>query len=194
LAAARIKALSTAQILERLERSLPLLTGGARDLPERQRTLHATIAWSYDLLTPDEQRLFARFAVFVGGCTLESAEDVTEADLDTLLSLVDKSLLRHTEERIWMLEPIHEYATEHLLDADSQPTQARAKALTGAAHLAPETSVGVETFKRRAEEALALYRQLGDPWGIAYAELQFAMAVAFEGDFAVAQPLVEESV
>ena len=66
LAAARVKALSSTQILERLEQRLPLLTGGARDLPERQRTLRATIDWSYELLTPEEQQLFARLAVFAG--------------------------------------------------------------------------------------------------------------------------------
>ncbi len=75
LAAARVKALSAAQILERLEQRLPLLTGGASDLPERQRTLRATIEWSHELLSAEEQRLFARLAVFRGGCTLEAAED-----------------------------------------------------------------------------------------------------------------------
>jgi len=114
LAAARVKALSPRQILERLEQRLPLLTGGARDLPERQRTLHATIAWSHELLRPDEQRLFARLAVFSGGCTLEATEQVAEADLDTLQSLVGKSLLRRTEERFWMLETIREYAAGRL--------------------------------------------------------------------------------
>jgi len=114
LAAARVKALSSAQILERLEQRLPLLTGGARDLPERQRTLRGAIAWSYELLHEAEQRLFARLAVFRGGCTLEAAEEVAEADLDTLQSLVDKSLLRHSDERFWMLETIREYAAERL--------------------------------------------------------------------------------
>ncbi|MEJ7568640.1 MAG: tetratricopeptide repeat protein [Gaiellaceae bacterium] len=114
LAAARVKALSSGQILARLEQRLPLLTGGARDLPERQRTLRATIEWSYELLTPEEQRLFAQLAVFRGGCTLEAAEEVTDADLDTLQSLVDKSLLRQTDERFWMLETIREYAAERL--------------------------------------------------------------------------------
>ena len=114
LAAARVKALSATQILERLEQRLPLLTGGPRDLPERQRTLRATIEWSYDLLTPDEQRLFARLSVFAGGCTLEAAEEIPDADFDTLQSLVDKSLVRHNEERYWMLETIREYATERL--------------------------------------------------------------------------------
>ena len=117
LAAARVKALSSEQIVERLEQRLPLLIGGARDLPERQRTLRATIEWSYDLLAPEEQRLFSRLAVFHGGCTLETAEEVADADLDILHSLVDKSLLRHTEERFWGLETIREYAAERLEDS-----------------------------------------------------------------------------
>jgi predicted ATPase/class 3 adenylate cyclase len=114
LAAARVKVLSSGQILERLERRLPLLTGGARDLPERQRTLRTTIEWSHELLGPEEQSLFARLAVFSGGCTFEAAEKIAEADLDTLQSLVHKSLVRHTQERFWMLETIREYAAERL--------------------------------------------------------------------------------
>jgi predicted ATPase/class 3 adenylate cyclase len=114
LAAARVKALSPGQILDRLEQRLPLLTGGARDLPERQRTLRSTIEWSYELLTQAEQRLFARLSVFRGGSTLEAAEEVVDADLDTVQSLVDKSLLRHSEERYWMLETIREYASDRL--------------------------------------------------------------------------------
>jgi predicted ATPase/class 3 adenylate cyclase len=114
LAAARVKALSPQQILERLEQRLPLLTGGVHDAPARQRTLRATIEWSYELLTDTEKLLFARLAVFRGGCTLEAAEVVVEANLDTLQSLVDKSLLRYAGERFWMLETISEYATGRL--------------------------------------------------------------------------------
>jgi predicted ATPase/class 3 adenylate cyclase len=114
LDAARVKVLSSGQILERLEQRLSLLTGGARDLPERQRTLRAAIEWSYELVSDDEQRLFARLAVFRGGCTLDAAEQVAEADLDTLQSLFDKSLVRHTEGRYWMLGTIREYAAERL--------------------------------------------------------------------------------
>lgn len=119
LAAARVKALSTRQILERLEQRLPLLTGGGRDVPERQRTLRATIEWSYGLLDDLEQQLFARLGVFRGGCTLEAAEAVADAHLDTLQSLVDKSLLRRTGDRYWMLETIREFAAE-LTDEDSR--------------------------------------------------------------------------
>jgi predicted ATPase len=115
LAAARVKALTATQILERLEQRLGLLTGGARDQPERQRTLRATIEWSYDLLADEERRLFARLAVFRGGCTLEAAETIVGADLDTLQSLVDKSLVRvRAGDRFWMLETIREFAAERL--------------------------------------------------------------------------------
>ncbi|MBA3778811.1 MAG: adenylate/guanylate cyclase domain-containing protein [Chloroflexi bacterium] len=116
LAAARVKLLSPRVLLERLEQRLPLLSGGSRDAPDRQRTLRATIEWSHELLTPDEQRLFARLAVFRGGCTLETAEAVVEADLDTLQSLVDKSLVRVRADsgRFWMLETIREFAVERL--------------------------------------------------------------------------------
>ena len=120
LAAARTKALSPAQILERLSSRLDLLQGG-RDADPRQQTLRATIEWSYELLSPAEQGLFARLSVFQGGCTLEAAEEVCEADLDTLQSLVEKSLLRFTPSeaggRYWMLETILEYAGERLADA-----------------------------------------------------------------------------
>ena len=114
LAAARVKVLSPRQILERLEQRLPLLTGGARDAPERQRTLRATIEWSYDLLPDTEKLLFARLAVFRGGWTVEAGGEVVDANLDALQSLVDKSLLRFSVERFWMLETIREYATERL--------------------------------------------------------------------------------
>jgi predicted ATPase len=116
LAAARVRALSPAQILERLEQRLPLLTGGARDLPERQRTLQATIEWSYELLTDEERQLFNRLGVFNGGCRLDAAEAVAEADVDTLQSLVDKSLIRSSQERYWMLETIREYAVRFVDD------------------------------------------------------------------------------
>jgi predicted ATPase len=116
LAASRTSVLSPAQILERLSQRLDLLRGG-RGADPRQATLRATIEWSYELLTPVEQRLFARLAVFAGGCSLGSAEEVADAGLDTLQSLVDKSLLRHTDERFWMLETIREYAVERLEDS-----------------------------------------------------------------------------
>ena len=129
LAAARSKVLAPAAILARLGSGLALLTGGARDLPARQQTLRATIDWSYDLLTPEEQQLFRRMAVFRGGRTLEAAEAVCNADgdlaldvLDGIASLLDKSLLlpgegRTGEPRYRMLETIREYAGERLAAA-----------------------------------------------------------------------------
>jgi hypothetical protein len=104
LAAARVKVLSPEVLLERLEQRLPLLGGGSRSAPERQRTLRATIAWSHDLLTAAEQDLFARLAVFTGGCTLDAAEMICGAEIDAIGSPVDKSLLRRTGDRYWMLE------------------------------------------------------------------------------------------
>jgi predicted ATPase/transcriptional regulator with XRE-family HTH domain len=126
LAAARARLLSPALLLERLEKRLSLLVGGARDLPQRQRTLRDTIAWSYELMVPGDQRLFRRLAVFVGGCTLSAAEVLCETDddlgrpvLDGLASLVDKNLLdraNDTEDapRFVMLGTIREYALECL--------------------------------------------------------------------------------
>ncbi|MGZ4412986.1 MAG: ATP-binding protein [Gaiellaceae bacterium] len=113
LAAARVKVMTPTQILDRLGRSLDLLTGGARDAPERQQTLRATIEWSHDLLTTTEQLLFARLGVFAASFDLDAAETVADADLDTLAALVDKNLLRQTEDgRFFMLETIHEFAIE----------------------------------------------------------------------------------
>jgi predicted ATPase/class 3 adenylate cyclase len=117
LAAARTNVLAPTQILERLSGSLDLLKAG-RDADPRQATLRATIEWSHDLLSDEEKELFARLAIFAGGCTLASAEAIVEADLDTMQSLRDKSLLRRTEDRFWMLETIREYAMERLEGSD----------------------------------------------------------------------------
>src|SRR6266567_2721745 len=126
LAAARVKALSLQALLTRLERRLQILTGGMRDLPERQQTLRNTIQWSYDLLSGEEQRLFRRLAVFVGGCTLEAVEALCHAlgsgvtsVLEGVASLFDKSLLQqmeqlHGEPLLMMLETIREYGLEAL--------------------------------------------------------------------------------
>ena len=120
LAAARTVMLSGEQLLERLGSRLDLLRGG-RDAEHRQQTLRATIEWSHDLLEPNEQRLFARLAVFSGGCTLEAAEAVCGADLDTLQSLVEKSLVRVRDEgRFWMLETIRELALERLAESGEE--------------------------------------------------------------------------
>jgi len=126
LAAARSKLLAPQALLARLDRRLPILTGGARDLAERQRSLRNTLAWSYELLTAQEQRLFQRISVFVGGATLEAVEaicaaldDGEVAALDGVASLTDKSLLQQldqegNESRLLMLETIREYSWEGL--------------------------------------------------------------------------------
>ena len=131
LAASRLNLLTPHALLERLAERLPLLTGGARDLPERQRTLRGTIDWSHDLLGPEARSLFARLSVFSGGWTIESAEAVCApgqgADvLETLGVLVDASLVRRVEladgePRFAMLETIREYATEQLARSGDEP-------------------------------------------------------------------------
>jgi predicted ATPase len=113
LAAARTKLLTPVTLLERLERSLPLLTGGRRDAPERQRTLRATIEWSFDLLDENAKRLFERLSVFAGSFSLDAAEHVAQADLEALAALVDLNLLKPIgDDRFLMLETIREYALE----------------------------------------------------------------------------------
>ena len=126
LAAARVKLLSPHAMLARLERRLPLLTGGARDLPARQRTLRATIAWSYDLLDPREQALFARLSVFAAAGRSRRPKRVCDCELETLASLVDKSLVREQGGRFAMLETIREYALEQLGERDEATTSAGA--------------------------------------------------------------------
>jgi predicted ATPase/DNA-binding XRE family transcriptional regulator len=144
LAAARVKLFPPKALLDRLDRRLQLLRGGARDLPERQQTLRDTVTWSYDLLGAGEQALFRRLAVFAGGCSLEAVEDVCGSEehkrvessvLEILASLVDNSLLvcrsessmRQEEDeqpRFTMLETIREYALERLeLSGEAEEVQ-----------------------------------------------------------------------
>jgi non-specific serine/threonine protein kinase len=130
LAAARVRVLTVAQILERLDDSLRLLTGGSRAAPTRQQTLRATLDWSYDLLTEPEKAVLRRLTVFAGGCDLEAAGMVCEPVppaplpslgldlLDLLARLVDKSLLLMSDvdgaARYHLLEPIRQYGEQHL--------------------------------------------------------------------------------
>jgi predicted ATPase/DNA-binding CsgD family transcriptional regulator len=136
LAAARLRHFSLQEMLARMGHRLPLLTAGARDLPVRQQTMRDTIAWSYQLLDNAEKALFRRFAVFVGGCTLEAAQEVCDLDdvgrpeiEKSTLSLVDKSLLRRQEHpwgsRLTMLETIREFAAERLDEAGEGEALAR---------------------------------------------------------------------
>jgi tetratricopeptide (TPR) repeat protein len=140
LAAARIKMLPPRAMLQRLSSRLKLLTGGARDLPERQRTLRATIEWSFALLDEGEQLFFARLAVFSGGRTLEAIEAICDAEgdlpvdsFDGVSSLLGKSLLRQEEgpdgePRFVMLETVHEFAHEKLQESGEAEEIKRAHA------------------------------------------------------------------
>lgn len=126
LAAARVKLLPPTTLLARLDTRLPLLMSRRRDTDERHRTLSATIEWSYDLLVEDERSLFARLAVFPGSFGAAAAEQVCDADLDTLESLLEKSLLRQTSDgRFFMLETIREFAGELLRDSSEALTTGR---------------------------------------------------------------------
>jgi predicted ATPase len=125
LAAARAKLLAPAEILDRLEREPNLLPSGPRDAPARQRTLAATIHWSYDLLGPDERLAFARLGVFSGGCTLDAAENVCDIELDALSSLVDNNLLRRRDSRFAMLETVRHFAVERLEEAGADDLRRR---------------------------------------------------------------------
>jgi predicted ATPase len=134
LAAARVRLLPPKELLPRLERSLSLLASGARDAPQRQRTLRDTIAWSYDLLPPEDQALFRQLGAFVGGWTLEAAESVVSPSgaVDVLAGLgrlVERSLVLRgdrpeAELRFSLLETIREYAREQLA-ASGEETQTR---------------------------------------------------------------------
>src|SRR5262249_44222856 len=140
LAASRIKVLSPTAMLTRLESSLNLLTGGARDLPVRQQTLRGTVNWSYSLLNAPEQSLVRRLSVFTGGCRLEAVEAVcdTKGDLGTdvldgMSSMVDKSLIQQIEQpgvepRFLMLSTIREYALERLVESGEEFATRRAHA------------------------------------------------------------------
>ena len=132
LAAARVKVLPPTALLARLEQRLPLLTGGGRDLPARQRTMRDALAWSYDLLATEEQIVFRRLAVFAGGCTLEAAEAVAGQDgtidvFASIAALVESSLLRQEEDgagapRFRMLETVREYGLEQVALAGEAET------------------------------------------------------------------------
>ncbi len=164
LAAARVKLLSPQAILGRLEKRLDLLTGGAHDLPTRQRTLRDAIDWSYNLLEPSEQALLARLGVFAGGCSLEVADSVCGNKMNLgevfegLASLVDKSLVRQSdgadgEPRFGLLETIREYALERL-EAEGELEELRRRH----AERYLELVLAAEPELTRANQALWLVR------------------------------------
>lgn len=192
LAAARVKVLSPGELLARLEqRRLPLLTGGARDLPARQRTLHSTLSWSYDLLSLSEQALFRRLAVFSGGWTLDAAEAVTNARedlnvLDGLTVLMNGSLVRREAgsdgaPRFWMLETVREFGLEQLALNGEEEEVSRAHA-RWALHLveqvAPEL-VGphrVRWLKRLDDELANIRAALA--WSFHHGDVEVTMQLA----------------
>jgi predicted ATPase len=165
LAAARVKVLSATSMLTRLTSRLQLLTGGARDLPHRQQTLRAAIDWSYDLLSPAEQKFFRRLSVFVGGCNLEGFEAVcnTKEDLDLdlldgMASMLDKSLAQQIEysrgeTRFEMLETIREYALDKLAASGEE-------ALTKRAHAAYCLVLAEEVTTEQSGEQVAEWLEL----------------------------------
>ena len=148
LAAARSKLLAPGEILERLEREPHLPGTGPRDAPARQRTLTATIGWSYDLLGEDERLAFDRLGVFAGGCTLEAAEQVCDTSLDTLATLVDNNLLRRRDSRFLMLETVRHFAAERLQEAgDAGVPRRHAEWLTELAETMVERTLAGEDAK-----------------------------------------------
>ena len=167
LAAARIGFLSADELAADLD--LDLLVGGARDRPDRQRTLRATLDWSHNLLTCEEQEAFAAFAVFAGGATLQAARTVTQASLATLESLATNSLLTRSGGRLAMLEPVRAYAAERLTD------------IVRERHVRWLIELGEETFGDLAHvtqpEALAAFRHEADNLraALAYATGELAL-------------------
>jgi predicted ATPase/DNA-binding SARP family transcriptional activator len=180
LAATRVKLLSGQQLLARLEQRLPLLAGGRRDLPKRHSTMRATIAWSYDLLTRPEQRLFTRLAVFVGSFELEAAEQICDADLDAMRSLIDKSLVRHADNgRLFLLQTTREYALEQF-DSSDERDEIHAR------HARWYFALGVADGDRPREgtDDLIRLRQDATNFGL-------ALAWALDHDIAAALPLAD---
>ena len=190
-----MRVLSADELLQRLSKRLDLLKGG-RGVDPRQQTLRATIEWSHDLLDADEQRLFARLAVFRGGCTIQAAEQVCDADIDALQSLVDKSLVRVREDdRFWMLETIREFALEQL-DTGGEADAIRRRHADAALALAESANLTVEAHAagRRARYEIVMPEQANIraalDWlmGADETELAMRLAVALEEYWVTTSP------
>ncbi len=178
LAAARLKVLSLQTLMERLEHRLHILTGGPRDLPARQQTLRQTIAWSYDLLSHEEQSLFRLLSVFVNGCTLETAEAVYSMlggeraqVLDEVTSLLDKHLLHQDEQgdhpsRLLLHEAIREYGLEALVATQE---------LEMARQVHAEYYLGLAAAHIESAELAAWLNQLEHEYANLHAALQWAL-------------------
>jgi predicted ATPase/class 3 adenylate cyclase len=182
LAAARLRLLTPAALLERLDHALDVLTSGPRDSPERQQTLRATIDWSHSLLTESEQRLFRRLAVFAGGCTLADLEAVCAEDgpdvLDELESLVDKALLQSDvgRDRFRVLQTIGDYARERL-DLSSETQAIRLRHASRYASVAREIRDGAEGGDQLASIARGVVEESN-----LQASLDTLLAAARHGD------------
>ncbi len=171
LVAARVKVLPPAALLARLDHRLPLLTGGGRDHPERQQTMRAAIAWSHDLLSPEEQVLFRRLSVFAGGFTLEAAETVVSGLGETgshpfegVASLLDKSLLRQDagpggEPRFTMLETVREFALDQLA-ASGEEAATRARHAAWCLALAEASELYLRDLRALADSLTRLDAEL----------------------------------
>lgn len=189
LAASRVRLLSPEQIAQRLDQQLALLTGGGRDRPGRQQTMSAAVAWSYELLSPGEQRLFRRLAVFAGGFTLEAAEQIVsvegESVLDGLAALLEHSLVvadRGAEDRYRILEPVRQFAAERLEEDSEEAEKVRslhadwfqAYARTGSAKMGTAEQAA---WIHRLNQEEANIRQALD-WATAKGQIQSALRTA----------------
>ncbi len=155
LAAARTRLLSPGQLLERLRDSVKVLASGPRDLPARQQTLRDTLAWSVELLAPDDRRSLTDLSVFSGGWSLAAAERVAGTDLDQLATLVDHSLVQRAsageEPRFQMLETVREYAAEQLGDRRPELEQTHADFFTELAEAAELRGPGQQSWLERLD-------------------------------------------
>ncbi len=187
LAAARMGALAVEQVAQRLEDSLGLLTGGSRTLEPRQRTLRATLAWSYGLLSDAERALFARLSVFAGGWTPAAAEEVCsgagierEDVVDVLSTLVDKSLVVagarvEAEVRYRMLEPVRQYGRERL-EEDETAERVRERHIEYYLALAEGADAGKgESSDLRSGRPLAWFKQMESEHGNLRAALSWSL-------------------